>query len=305
MESIKAAIFQESAKISCNFEQVEQAIRDTLAEHEGVVYTEDSKSHAKKEIAELRKEKKAFQDNLRNAKKQYMAPWDEFESQARKLIAMYDEPINFINGQVQAFEEKRVREKKAAIEEAYNELVPDELQDYIPLECVYGAKWDNATTNMKSIRKEISDAVAKTQSEISVISSMESDKTEDALNLYMSNRDLACAVRYINDYESRKREILEQQKKKEAERAEALRQEEIEKIRREERSRIAEEERIRNEARKEAVEEIKTVDEAAAAPLTGKASMKVIYTVVATSEELQEIEMAFTSIGVYFERKEI
>ena len=305
MNNTVAVITQESAKISCNFDQVEQAIKGTLAEFEGVVFTEDSKTYAKKQVASLRKQKKEFQENLRDAKNEYMAPWNEFETQAKNLIALYDKPINSINGQVQAFEEKRVREKKAEIEAAYNELVPDDLQDYIPLECIYGAKWDNATTNMKTVRKEISEAVTKTQSEISVISSMGSDKVQEALDLYMANRNLAAAVKYISDYEAKKKEILAQQERREAERAEALRREEIEKIRREERARIAEEERIRNEAKREAVEEIKTVDEAAAAPLSGKQSMKVIYTVVATAEEIQEIEMAFNSLGIYFERKDV
>ena len=305
MNNTVAVITQESAKISCNFDQVEQAIKGTLAEFEGVVFTEDSKTYAKKQVASLRKQKKEFQENLRDAKNQYMAPWNEIETKAKNLIALYDEPINFINGQVQAFEEKRIREKKEEIEAVYNELVPEDLQDYIPLECIYGAKWDNATTNMKTVKKEISEIVTKTQGEISVISSMGSDKVQAALALYMANRNLAAAVKYISDYEVKKKEILAQQERREAERAEALRREEIEKIRREERARIAEEERIRNEAKREAVEEIKTVDEAAAAPLSGKQSMKVIYTVVATAEEIQEIEMAFNSLGIYFERKDV
>ena len=305
MNNTVAVITQESAKISCNFDQVEQAIKGTLAEFEGVVFTEDSKTYAKKQVASLRKQKKEFQENLRDAKNQYMAPWNEIETKAKNLIALYDEPINFINGQVQAFEEKRIREKKEEIEAVYNELVPEDLQDYIPLECIYGAKWDNATTNMKTVKKEISEIVTKTQGEISVISSMGSDKVQAALALYMANRNLAAAVKYISDYEVKKKETLAQQERREAERAEALRREEIEKIRREERARIAEEERIRNEAKREAVEEIKTVDEAAAAPLTEKHSMKVIYTVVATAEEIQEIEMAFNSLGIYFERKDV
>lgn len=305
MNNTVAVITQESAKISCNFDQVEQAIKGTLAEFKGVVFTEDSKTYAKKQVASLRKQKKEFQENLRDAKNQYMAPWNEVETRAKNLIALYDEPIDFINGQVQAFDEKRIREKKAQIEAAYNELVPGDLQDYIPLECIYGAKWDNATTNMKTVKKEISEIVTKTQGEISVISSMGSDKVQAALALYMANRNLAAAVKYISDYEAKKKEILAQQERREAERAEALRREEIEKIRREERARIAEEERIRNEAKREAVEEIKTVDEAAAAPLSGKQSMKVIYTVVATAEEIQEIEMAFNSLGIYFERKDV
>ncbi|MCI9229374.1 MAG: DUF1351 domain-containing protein, partial [Dorea sp.] len=42
MNNTVAVITQESAKISCNFDQVEQAIKGTLAEFKGVVFTEDS-----------------------------------------------------------------------------------------------------------------------------------------------------------------------------------------------------------------------------------------------------------------------
>lgn len=76
------------------------------------MFTEDSKTYAKKEVASLRAEKKSLQENMREAKKQYMVPWNDFEAQAKRLIELYDEPINFINGQVQAFEEKRIAEKK-------------------------------------------------------------------------------------------------------------------------------------------------------------------------------------------------
>lgn len=54
MSNITAVITQESAKISCNFDQVEQAIRGTLAEFEGAIFTEDSKVYAKKQVASLR-----------------------------------------------------------------------------------------------------------------------------------------------------------------------------------------------------------------------------------------------------------
>ena len=44
MEEVTAVITQESAKISCNFEQVENALHDRLSEYEGAVFTEDSKT---------------------------------------------------------------------------------------------------------------------------------------------------------------------------------------------------------------------------------------------------------------------
>ena len=112
MNEITAVITQERAKISCNFDQVKQAIQETLAEYKGAVFTEDSKTYARKHVASLRAKKKELQDNLREAKKEYMKPWDEFEGQAKTLIALYDEPINLINGQVQEFEAKRKEKKK-------------------------------------------------------------------------------------------------------------------------------------------------------------------------------------------------
>ena len=305
MSNLKFDVVQTAGIINVDFESIESQLSEKMDEYNGLVFTEDKKKDAKADLAELRKYRKAVNDRKSEVKKAYMEPYNQFEAKVKKLIELIDEPINYIDGQVKEFEEKRIREKKAEIKKIYDEIVPEDLQDYIPLECIYGTKWDNASTTMKSIKQEISDAVSKAESDISVIKGMNSDKTEDALNLYMSTRNLAAAIKFINDYEARKSEILERQAKEKEEREAALKQEEIERIRREERARIAAEERIRQDAKKEAVEELKTVDEQAARPLSSADSKKVIYTVVATDDELQEIEMALTSLGVYFERKDV
>lgn len=240
METIAAVITQESAKISCNFEQVEQAIAETLAEYKVAVFTEDSKAYAKKHVAGLRKQKKAFQDNLREAKKQYMAPWEAFEIQAKRLISMYDEPIGLINGQVQAFEEKRIAEKKQLICRLYEELVPMELREYLSLERIYNAKWENATFKEKEIRADISGTAQRIQGEIAAISSMDSEAVEKGLVRYRSDLDFAKAVSYINEYERQKQEILAREQ-------ERKRREEEERVRREERERLQAEQRAREE----------------------------------------------------------
>ena len=305
MSNLKFDVVQTAGIINVDFESIESQLSEKMDEYNGLVFTEDKKKDAKADLAELRKYRKAVNDRKSEVKKAYMEPYNQFEAKVKKLIELIDEPINYIDGQVKEFEEKRIREKKAEIKKIYDEIVPEDLQDYIPLECIYGTKWDNASTTMKSIKQEISDAVSKAESDISVIKGMNSDKTEDALNLYMSTRNLAVAIKFINDYEAKKREILERQAKEKEKREAALKQEEIDRIRIEERARIAAEERIRQDAKKEAVEELKTVDEQAARPLSSADSKKVIYTVVATDDELQEIEMALTSLGVYFERKDV
>ena len=105
MNHIETVITQKSAEITCNFDQVKEAIKERLAEYEGITFTEESKAYAKKDVASLRKEKKGLQDKLTAEKKRYMEPWERFEVQAKALISIYDEPINVISGQLQAFEE--------------------------------------------------------------------------------------------------------------------------------------------------------------------------------------------------------
>lgn len=305
MNELKFDVVQTLGTVDADFEKVKMQLTEKLEEYTGLVFTEDKKKDAKADLADLRRFRKSVTDRNSEVRKAYMGPYETFNEKVKELLKIIDEPISYIDGQVKAFEEKRVQEKKADIEKAYKEIVPESLEDYIPLECIYGSKWNNSGTSMKSIRQELEDVVYKTDADITVISSMNSEKVQDALNLYMANRNLTAAIKYINDFEKKKAEILAQQKKREADQSERLRQEEIERIRREERARVAEEERIRNDAKMEAVEELKAVDEEAAAPLKAIGSKKVIYTVVATDDELQEIEMALTSLGVYFERKDV
>lgn len=240
MENMTAVITQESAKISCNFEDVEAAIREALAEYKGAVFTEDSKAYAKKHVARLRAQKKAFQDNLRENKKEYMRPWDEFEGRAKQLIAMYDEPIDLINGQVQAFEEKRITQKKQDIRAIYEGLVSMELREFIPLERIYNSKWENATFKEKDVRSEIFGTVDKVRKDIATINSMNSDAVGKALSKYQTGLDLTEAVSYINSYERQKQEIIARDQ-------ERARREEAERVRQEEREKILAEQRGKEE----------------------------------------------------------
>lgn len=305
MSELKFEVQQHPGKIDVNFEGLKSQLASKMEEYKSKVFTEESKKEAKSDLADLRKLRKAVNERKIEVKKIFMQPYTQFEEQVTELQNLIESPISYIDGQVKKFEEKRVQEKKTEIEKAYEEIIPEELCDYIPLECIYNPKWTNVATSIKSIRHELTDIASKTKKDIDTILAMNSDKIEEALNLYMSNRDLACAMKYIADYESRKVEIIKKQEAENTERIEREREAERERIRRAERERIAEEERIRHEAKKEAVDEIKKIEESEAASLSSKQSQRVIYTVVATPEEQEEIEIALTSLGVYFERKNV
>ena len=171
MENNKVVITQQGTVINCDFENAKAYLRSRLEEYNGVLFTEDMKKDAKQTVADLRKEKKELIDRVKDVKKEYMIPFDKFYEQACELIDMYDEPINFINEQVNDYERKRIEEKKAFIQELYDEFVGcDELmKEYLPLAKIYNPKWENATTNRKAILTEMDEYINKTKEAIQSI----------------------------------------------------------------------------------------------------------------------------------------
>lgn len=305
MKNLELSVTQQMGVITGNFDAIKSQLESEMAEYKGKTFTEETKKKAKEDLADLRKLKKNVNARKLEVKKAYMKPYDDFEEKVKELICVIDEPIGLIDGQVKEFEEKRINERKAAIEDLYDETVDEELRDYIPLERIYGDKWTNATTTMKSIREEINLKVMQTRQDITTIKAMRSEKEEEALHLYMNNNNLAHSIQFLTRYEQEKAEILKKREKEEQERRERELEAERERVREEERKRIREEERLKEEAAKEAIADLKAVDEEKAADLSSSDSKRVIYTVVATDAELEEIEMALTSLGVYFERKDV
>ena len=305
MQNLELSVTQQMGVITGNFDAIKAQLESEMAEYKGKTFTEETKKKAKEDLADLRKLKKNVNARKLEVKKAYMKPYDDFEEKVKELICVIDDPIVLIDGQVKGFEEKRINERKASIEELYDGIVEEELRDYIPLERIYGDKWTNATTTMKSIREDISAVVMKTQQDIMTIKAMKSEKEEEALHLYMNNNNLAVSIQFLTRYEQEKAEILKKREKEEQERRERELEAERERVREEERRRIREEERLKEEAAKEAIADLKAVDEEKAADLSSSDSKRVIYTVVATDAELEEIEMALTSLGVYFERKDV
>ena len=93
--------------IEDNLDAVELCIREKVQEYSMMVITEDSVKNGKKFLADIRKEKKALDDDRKAIKERWMAPYEAFEKRAKQIISLYDEPVNVINGQLAEYEEKR------------------------------------------------------------------------------------------------------------------------------------------------------------------------------------------------------
>lgn len=138
--------------IDDNLDMVEVSIREKIKEYAAVVITEDSVKDGKKFLADIRKEKKALDDERKAIKSQWMAPYEAFEKRAKKIISLYDEPVNIINEQLKDFEDQRKEMKKQEIAGIYD-FVKGDFEDWLPLSRIYNAKWENTTYSGKKSEK--------------------------------------------------------------------------------------------------------------------------------------------------------
>lgn len=315
MNEIQVVVDQQPGRIRFNYDDIEAMLREKLAFYEGAVVTEEGKTAAKKEVAYLRKLKKEIDDRRKAVKREWNQPFDESNAKVMALMSMIDEPILLIDKQVKAFDEKQRQEKKEKIRDLYEELV-GEAKEYLSFERAYVPSWENVSTSMKKIREELQAKIDTVNKDILTISSMQSEAVPKALEIYKHSLDAMEAVRHINQYEQQKQEILRREQQRKAEEEERRRQAEIERIRAEERKRIAEEERIRREAEEKAAAEARTqmeqeqpetiqeADDEEELPFEQPSTKTVLYKVVATLEELEKVEMAFNSLGIYFLRRD-
>lgn len=259
---LQVIVSQVPGKIEFNFQEIKDSLSAQMELYKDIQLTEETSAEGKRDITTLRKIIKAINEERIKVKKDCLKPYTEFEIKANELISLIDKPIELIDKQVKVFEEKKKAEKKAKIQEIYNELIGD-LAVYLPFAKIYDSKWENVSISMKSIREEIEKVVSSTDMAVQTIKGMNSEAVPKALEQYKQNLSLADAISYINRYEQQRAEILrkeEEKRKAEEERKRIaeenrIREQERQRILEEERQRKAEEKRIREEERARFAEE--------------------------------------------------
>ena len=216
---LEVQISRNNGTIDFNFEDLKDALTAELELYKNLVFTEDTKADAKKTVAELRKLKKQINDKRIEVKKLYMQPYTDFEAKVKELDKLINEPIAYISGQIDAFEQKRIEEKRELINEIYLELVSEreDIAGYAELNRVYDSKWENASTSKKTIQEAIISYLDSVDNDIAAIESMESEYEAKALMRYKETGVLSDALLTIRQWEKQKEEILKAEEEKQAE----------------------------------------------------------------------------------------
>lgn len=154
------------AVIEFNFDELKNELEERLHHYNTLVVTEDAIQDAKSDRANLRKLREAIETRRKEVKRECERPYKAFETKVKELTALIDAPIASIDRQVKSFEEQEKEKKREEIGAAYDELVPDEFRDIIPLDRILDPKWLNKSTPMKSVRDELAAAAYRTKVDV-------------------------------------------------------------------------------------------------------------------------------------------
>lgn len=297
MQEINLLVEQKDGSIETNFEEIKVALAAGLEEYKGMVFTAESQPEAKRTVASLRKLKKAMNDRRIEIKKTFMAPYTNFEAQVKELDKLIDEPIDFISGQIEEFERRRVEAKKAMICEIYTGIMAEHgtVMEYLPLDRIYDSRWENSTTTQKAITEAITAHVEHVEKDLDTIRTMESEFEDKGLAKYRATLELSDAITAMNQYQKQKEEILRRQAEEEQRKAE----EEARRAAEEEQRKAAlvhEEPVVPEVVLDVALEEEKAVRSATAPEGT------VRYEVVADPFQIAQLEAAMREYGIKFRR---
>lgn len=200
-------------EIQWNNEELKAEIAEKMRDYKGLVFTEDTIKDAKKDRAVLNKLKTAFEDERKRIKRQCMAPYEQFESQVKELIALIDEPIRLIDAQIKEVEEQKKAQKRKNIEELFNSIG---FQLFVTLDKIWDDKWLNASVPMSKIEEQMKSRMYQIGEDIAVIQKLPEFSFE-AMDVYKKTIDLNKAIQEgqrLADIQKRKVAYEEEQRRK-------------------------------------------------------------------------------------------
>lgn len=201
--------------VSFNYDELKKEIAERTLPYKGLIVTEDAIPTAKADLAKLRKLEKAIDDRRKDVKKEYNAPYMEFEAKIKDILSDIQAAEQNIDSQVKAFEKKVEDEKLSQIQKFFG-LAFGELAKDIRFEKVYNPKWLNKGYKMADIEEEIAAAANKLYADIEVVKGLKSSHEASLMKTLFYSLDLGeVLVEHNTLVEFEERKKAEEQEKQE------------------------------------------------------------------------------------------
>ncbi len=182
--------------VKWNYDEVKQWVEDGLQAYKGRVYTSETITEAKKDRANLNKLATAIDAKRKEMKAMYLAPYEQFEAEAKELVGMIKTVSAEIDAQVKTYDEFRKQQKQQQIEaEIYTPMI-GKLAELVPYKKLHNPKWLNVTTSMGEIGQEMARKVEEIENGLKAIErlNIDADVAERVTSVFLRDFDLSAAI---------------------------------------------------------------------------------------------------------------
>lgn len=183
--------------VDFNYDELKKEIAEKTLPYKGLIVTEDAIPVAKTDLANLRKLEKAIDDRRKTVKKEYNAPYMEFEAKIKDILSEIQAAEANIDSQVKAFEKRADDEKYAKIRKFFDLAFAEYIKD-VPFESVYNPKWLNKGCKMADIEEEIAAAANRLHADLEVVKGLKSPHEISLLNTLFYTLDLGEVLKQHN-----------------------------------------------------------------------------------------------------------
>lgn len=226
-KALEVRVEQKLGILNWNFEELNRQLDVQLEKYRGLTFTDDQMPEAKKTRAALNKVAKEINDRKIAVKKEFCAPYTEFEEQAKQLIRKINDVSGEIDAQVKDYEEQQRADKRKRIEAWWAE----NGKHTVDLEKIWKDSWLNVTCSDEKWMRELEAEKVRISNDIYTLSLMADkerpEKLDFLLREYMKTLDVRRTTdaweeseRAAKQAEIEKERLEQERLRKEAEQAE-------------------------------------------------------------------------------------
>lgn len=204
-------------EIQWNNDELKQEVAAKAAEYKVIAYTDAQEKEMRNDRATLNKLVTAFEDQRKQVKKFYQAPYDKFEAQVKEVLNPVREAIRSIDDGLAEIERNYRSEKTNKMRNFYEEHVGD-LRPIIPFEKTINEYWYRKSVTDKKLEQGYIDLFNRIRCDLSGLDELPERFRDKATVEYMKNFSLGEALQEGKRLEELEKSMEERRNKLESER---------------------------------------------------------------------------------------
>lgn len=211
-------------EIQWNFEEIKKYAAQKAEYYQNIAYTGADTKDMKSDKADINKFISVLEDVRKQKKKEYLAPYEIFESQIKETLLPLRKTVSLITEKLDEVEEQYRESRKAKMEEFYYKYVGD-LQPLVPFRKTIREEFYKRAFTDKKLEQAYSCFFERLREDMKGLDQLPEKFRDKALLKYMEEFSLSAALQEGKRLEELDRLVEERRRKQEEER-EARRAEE-------------------------------------------------------------------------------